>query len=73
MTEYINLELSGNHKENDKLTKRPYLHGTTATATTASTANTTTITTTTTITKTYISVANTTKAEDIEKKDLRRY
>ena len=62
MTEYINLELSGNDKGDDQLTERQYLHATTTTA--ASTSSTTT--STYTITKTATSVVGTAKAENIQ-------
>ena len=67
MTKYINLELSENDKEDNRLTKRQYLRATTATTTATSTARATNgATATTTITKTTTSGAITTKAEDIE-------
>ena len=69
MTEYINLELSGNDKGDDQLTKKAiFANATTTAATAASTATTSTTTTTTTTTKTTSFIVSTNKAGDIEKK-----
>ena len=72
MTEYINLEFSGNDKGDDQLTKKAILHTNTTTTTATSTSTRSMITATTIITTTNTSVASTTKTADTEKKYLRK-
>jgi hypothetical protein len=63
MTEYINLELSGNDKRDHQLTERQNLHTTTVANTPTTSIASATTTTTTTTTKTNASLASTVKVE----------